>query len=235
MDESPYAMLLPALFVEFLQSTDDYVEKRVQGTYIRILRWIAFVVGASLPAFYVVLLGYRHELIPYELYTTLIDLHSRAPLPVFAEILVTEILLELVYESCIRLPTSAGSTIGLVGGIVLGQALVTTRIVSTPTLIVITFAVLCTYVIHYTMSRVLRLLRLALIVGAGCFGLLGFTLVWMLILTHLASLKSNGIPYLAPISPLHAQDMGDVFWYSGRRRQNKRPASVPNKNPTRGP
>lgn len=231
---TPFTLIVPALFMQFFQATEDYYEKVHVGLYSRLLRFWAFLIAVTAPASYIALTSFHPELIPAELLVTLARMRRQVPFPPFVEALFMEFVIEALREAGIRLPKSVAQTLGVVGGIVLGEAAIRANLVSPAMVLVATITAICTFSIpNYSMSLVIRLLRLLIIFLAAMFGGFGVTVGLLFILIHLAKQKSMGIPYLAPAAPMRLKDMKDFLYRAPLWKMKYRPASIPNKDKVR--
>ncbi|EEM28285.1 GerA spore germination protein [Bacillus thuringiensis serovar thuringiensis str. T01001] len=128
------------------------------------------------------------------------------------EALLMEITLETMREGALRIPTPIGQTVGIVGGIVIGQAAVQAGIVSNIMIIVVAVTAISSFVIpNYDMGAAVRLLRFPMMLAAALFGIVGLVIGWMTLIGHLSSLKSLGTSYGTPLAPFRFADMKDVF------------------------
>lgn len=234
LDRTPLALLVPAQFIQFFQAPEDYFERTYMGTYIRVLRTIAFIVTTTAAPAYIALTSFHPELVPSDLLLNIARLRKQVQFPPIVEALLMEFVIESLREAGLRLPTAISTTLGVVGGIILGDAAVNSNLVSGAMIIVITITIICNFVIpNYSMSLVIRLLRLILIIAAATFGAFGITLVWLMIIIHLCSLESFGLPYFSPLGPARFKDMKDVFVRVPVQAMKQRPDSIPVKDKQR--
>ncbi|MDD4048633.1 MAG: spore germination protein [Clostridia bacterium] len=231
---TPSVLILPSLFVQFLQSPDDYFERTYIGSFTRGLRYIAFFLAVSLPAIYVALLGFQQELIPFNLIVSLAESRKEVPFPVAVEAIIQELIIQLIIETGLRLPTPLGQTVGVVGGIVLGQAAITAKLASPAMVIITAVTTICTFAMATSsISMATRILRLPMLILASTLGLFGFSLGWLIIFAHLVSLESVGVPYFAPFAPMRFADLKDSFYRNFTWKMENRPVSIPNINKKR--
>jgi len=225
---TPGVLIVPTLFVSFLQASEDYYDRPVIATVNRLSRYLAFFMAVSLPALYISLLSFQPELIPYQLFVILAQARSEVPFPVLVEVLIQELIIQLVVETGLRLPTSIGQTVGVVAGVVLGQAAISANIASPAIIMVITITTISTFALpNYSMVLATRLIRVLFILVAAVFGLFGFSLSWFILITHLVSLESMGVPYFAPFGPVRFGDMQDALVKNFVFRIKRRPQSIP--------
>jgi len=226
--ESPFMLIYPTLFIELFHTTDDYYERSIVGSFIQPLRFAAFFVAVSLPALYIALFAYQPEFIAYNLLISVERFRSEVPFPVVFEALIIELLVQLIIEAGLRLPTPLGQTVGVVTGIVLGQAAITAKLASPSLIIIIAIAALSIYVIpNYSITQSVRILRVLMIIASSTFGLFGFVLGWLLILSQLADLESIGVPTLAPLAPTRYEDLKASSTVPPLHKRKTRPVSVP--------
>ncbi|HWQ29783.1 MAG TPA: spore germination protein, partial [Negativicutes bacterium] len=234
LDRTPMVLLVPTQFVQFFQAPEDYFERPYMGTYIRILRVLAFIVTTTAAPAYIALTSFHPELVPLDLLLNIARLRKHVQFPPIVEALLMEFVIESLREAGLRLPTSVSTTLGVVGGIILGDAAVSSNLVSAAMIIVVTITIICNFVIpNYSMSLVIRLLRLFLIIAAATFGAFGITLVWLMIIIHLCSLESFGLPYFSPLGPTRFRDLKDVFVRVPAWAMKQRPDSIPVKDKQR--
>lgn len=227
-DGTPTTLIAPSLFVEFLQGPEDYYERTVVSSFNRAFRYLAFFLAISLPAIYIAFLSFQPELLPFNLMLSLAENRRQVPFPVVVEMLLQEVIIQFIFESGERLPAPLGQTVGVVGGIVLGQAAVTANLASPAVIIVIAITTISTFALPtYSMALATRVLRIPLIFLAAAFGSFGLSLGWLLILTHLIELESLGVPYFAPLGPMRFSDLKDTFYRTFLWKMDKRPESYP--------
>ncbi len=228
VDGSPTVFFMPTLFVEFFQASEDYYERTYAGSFLRFLRYLAFFLAVSLPALYIALASFDPELLPTNLVISLGQSRKEVPFPVFIEILIQIFIIELIIEAGLRLPGQVGQTAGVVAGIIMGQASISAKLASPAVIIIIAIATICTFTLPSgRLVQSIRILRLPLMIITAIFGLYGFSLGWVFILAHLASLESLGIPYFAPFAPLHPADLNDSFYRIWLWKMDQRPFSIP--------
>lgn len=230
VDNSPLALLVPFTFFESLQNMDDYYEKWYVSSMVRIVRLFAMMISIFLPSLYVALIHFNPELIPSDLLVAIAHTRVLVPFPAIWELLLMELLIEIFREAGVRLPKPLGQTVGIVGGIVIGEAAVQANIVGPITLIVVGITAMASFSTpYYSMAFSFRLLRLLLIIGAGFFGLFGLVLGYIFILVHLSSLKSFSVPYLVPFAPTKFRDWVDLFILFPLRFRTMRPTYLADK------
>ena len=235
-DGSPSVAIAPTGFFEFFTSADDHYQRWALGTFTRILRFVAFMVTIGFTAFYVSVTTYHYEMIPETLLISMAESRSRVPFPPIYEALIMEITIELLREAGARLPNKIGQTIGIVGGIVIGQAAVQAGLTSNILIIAVASSAIASFVIpSYIMSASIRLVRFGLILLAGIWGNFGLMSGIALIIIHLSGITNLGTSYLTPVAPMSMKDWKDIFiraplWSIKKRsNQSKSPNKVKNK------
>ena len=199
VDNSPFALIVPTTFNMMMQSAEDYYERWAIATATRILRYVAAIVSLTAPSLYVALSSFHPQMIPAKLALTVAANRQGVPFPAIVEAFIMEVAIEILREAGVRLPKPIGATIGIVGGLVIGQAAVEAGIVAPLLVIVVAVTAISSFAIpSYNVAISFRLLRFSFILAAGFLGLYGIALVTILLLVHLCSLKSFGIPYLSP-------------------------------------
>jgi spore germination protein len=198
-DNSPIALIFPTDFNSFLKTSDDYYNRFETASFARVLRYIASFFAMTLPGLYLALTNFHTQILPTTLLLSFQEARVGVPFPAVLEVILMEISFELLREAGVRLPGAMGNTIGIVGGLIIGQAAVDANLVSPIVVIVVAFTALCSFAIpneEFAFSfRILKFFFIALCAWMGYFG---FLLGILLVLIHLSRLKSFGIPYLMP-------------------------------------
>ncbi|EQB21500.1 Spore germination protein GerKA [Dehalobacter sp. UNSWDHB] len=241
VDNSPMPLIVPVTFISLLQAAEDYYNNAVFATSVRLLRFIALNIALLLPALTVAAFSFHQELLPTALINTVAGARQGLPLPIVLEILMIEFAFELLREAGVRLPKTIGQAISTVGGLVIGQAAVNAGLVSPISVIVVATTAIASFTIpNYAAGTALRILRFVLIILAGFLGGVGIISGLMVILFHLCSLRSFGIPYLSPIAPLSLGDLKDTMvrapWWAMLRRPWMSVSNEPvRQDPDQGP
>jgi len=209
-DGTPNVLTIPYLFVESIQNTDDYYDHAYFATFIRLLRVMALLLSNMLPGLYVALVSFHHTVIPFKLMITLAASRQGIPFPPFVEALLMILVFELMREAGVRMPRPIGQALSIVGAIVLGEASVAAGIASNLMVIIVAITAICSFVVP-PLVRATMLLRFVFLIAANFMGFLGITLVVVVVFAHLCRLRSFGIPYMAPFSPLTSSDLKDSF------------------------
>lgn len=199
VDGTPFVLTVPMLFVESFQTAEDYYNRPIYASIIRILRYFAYLISILGPAIYISLTNFHQELIPTTLLFSIIRSKEGTPFPIFVETLIMVFAFEFLREAGIRLPKSVGQAVSIVGALIMGEAAVSAGIVGAPIVIVVAFTAVCGFMVpmQNNSSSIIRLLMIFLASFAGWYGVsMGF----LAILIHLASLKSFGVPYFDSFS-----------------------------------
>lgn len=199
-DNSPEVIIAPATLNTLFQTADDYYNRWPVATFARMIRYLASFIAVGLPGLYIAITCYHREVIPDKLLYAIADARSQLSFPVVVEVLIMELLFELLREAGIRLPSQLGNTIGVVGGLIVGQSAVEAGIVSTIVVIVVALTAIASFAIpNEAFASVFRLLKFVTIFASAVYGILGFLLAMLMLTFHLASLDSFGVPYLSPV------------------------------------
>ncbi|SFI78052.1 GerA spore germination protein [Paenibacillus sp. UNC496MF] len=208
---SPLALIVPTVFNQFYQTVEDYTERFLLMSAIRVARFIALVFSLIFPSLYVSIISFNPELIPTEFAVAVAGGRAGVPWPAVVEVLIIEVSMEVLREATIRLPQQVGGALSIVGVLVVGQAAVAAGFASPITVVIIALTTIGSFATPaYNSALALRLLRFPLIIMAGVFGLYGVMIGFILIANHLLSLKSFGVPYLSPLVPGSFQGMKDL-------------------------
>ncbi|MGN4388023.1 spore germination protein [Bacillus cereus group sp. MYBKT111-2] len=211
VDGSPSVLLTPVSYFDFFISPEDYNVSWLYATFSRVLRLIAVLFSICATPLYVAVLNYHYELIPSDLLETLILSRAQVPFPPLIEALFLELAIDLLREAGARLPMKVGQTLGIVGGIVIGQASVQAGLTSNILLIIVALSALASFITPiYKMGNAVRLLRFPFLIFAEIGGLFGISLGFIFLFTHLFRLTSLRKPY-ALFYPTRQQSVKDSW------------------------
>ncbi|MEG6591215.1 spore germination protein [Paenibacillus barengoltzii] len=231
LEGTPFALIMPTTFETLMQSPEDYYERWLIGSLIRILRYTAVFVSLTFPSLYIALVSFHQGLIPSKLAFSIAAAREGVPFPAVIEAFLMELTLELLREAGIRLPKPVGQTIGIVGGLVIGEAAVQAGIVSPIMVIVVAVTAMSSFAIPaYSAGIAFRILRFIIMIAASMFGLYGIILIHIMICIHLSRLNSFGIPYLTPLAPSYYRDWRDMFIRAPLMMLSKRPQYMATKD-----
>lgn len=227
VDRSPNVIVGPAVFDTFFKSIDDYSSRWMVASFIRIMRYFGFFTAIFLPAFYIATISFHVDIIPLKLLISIGVSRERIAFPPFIEAFIMEITLEMLREAGVRLPAKIGQTVGIVSGIVIGQAAVEAGIVSNIMVIVVALTAIASFIIpSYEMGAAIRILRFPMMIAASFFGFVGLIVGLMTLLAHFVALESLGAPYSSPMAPLRWRDWNDLFLRFPLWSIKKRPTSA---------
>ena len=196
---SPYVLVAPGVFVDFITSPEDLNLKYQFSNMQKLIRLLAIFLSLLLPGMYIAITNYHQELIPTELLFTIAAARESVPFPTFVEILLMEISFELIREAGLRVPTPLGSTIGIVGALILGEAAVSASLVSPVLIIIIAITGICSFSIpDFSLNFTFRIYRFIYIILGYVAGFLGISVVLFIQLVIMCKLKSFGSPYINP-------------------------------------
>jgi len=213
VDGSAEALVLPAAFSDLFQSSDDYYMRSLPALFVRLMRIIGFIVATTLPSFYVGLVSYNYEVLPTDLTVTVAEARAGIPFPPVVEALLMLVLVDILQEGTTRLPSKIGQTVGVVGGFVLGQAVIQARLVSPLMIIVAAVSVIGSFAApDYHLFDLIRFTRYILLFGAGVLSGVGAVAVLILLLCHMCSIEILGVPYLRPVAPLRLGSFSDFIF-----------------------
>ncbi|RCW49463.1 spore germination protein [Paenibacillus prosopidis] len=222
-DGSPYFVTGPSTLFDFFISPEDYYLPWILGSFFRLIRIFGVIFSVYATSIYVALTTFHYEMIPKDLLGPLIFSRNNVPFPPVLEVLFLEITIEFLREAGARLPTKIGQTLGIVGGIVIGQAAVEAALTSNILIITVALSALASFATPiYKMSNTIRFLRFPMIVMAAFWGNLGIIFGTCFILIHITRLKSLGHPYTVPFYPLRIKDLKDSFIRSSYELTNTR-------------
>ena len=223
VDGTPFVLIAPAVFIQFFQSAEDYYARFDIATSIRLLRIFMFMISLIAPATYVAVTTFHQEMVPTTLIVAIAAQRESAPFPAFIEALLMELTFEILREAGIRLPKAIGSAVSIVGALVIGQAAVQASIVSPAMVIIVSITAIASFATpSFNMAISARLIRFLFMIGAATFGFYGIILCLLMMVVHLCSLRSFGIPYMSPFAPFTLVDNGDTVvrlpWWTLRQR-----------------
>lgn len=227
VDNSPVALLLPTDYNSFIRTSDDYYNRWEIASFGRILRYFASFFAMTLPGLYLAVTNFHTQILPTTLLLSFADARRGVPFPAVIEVLIMELSFELLREAGVRLPGAMGNTIGIVGGLIIGQAAVEANLVSPIVVIVISFTALCSFAIpNEEFATAFRILKFFFILLSAWLGFFGMLVGLLAVLIHLSRLKSFGIPYLMPFVGADLndyEDERDMLWRQPLHKLTKRP------------
>lgn len=224
MDNSPTVIIIPTFFIDFFHTPDDYYQKNINTTFIRILRLFAFFIAIFLPGYYISITTYNPTSIPTTLLLNLIEQHTNVPFPAFFEILIMILAFEILRESDIRIPSKVGSSVSILGGLILGDAAVSAGIISPIMIIVVAISSISALVFSYnSMVNLIRYYRYFVLVLSILFGIYGIFIGFAMLVINLSSISSFGYPYTYPFVPFVKQDIADSVIKVDSKKKKRNP------------
>lgn len=212
VDGTPFVLILPAVFTQFFQSAEDYSQRFDIAILMRLVRYISFIVLLLGPSVFIALTTFHYEMIPTTLLINLLAQRENVPFPAFVEAMLMEFAFEILREAGVRMPRAIGQTVSVVGALILGSAVVEAGIITPIMVIVVALTGIASFAIPaYNMSIAGRIIRFAFTLLASTFGFYGITLGLIVLVAHMNSLRSFGIPYLTPFAPMSLKGQKDTI------------------------
>jgi spore germination protein len=234
LDGTPFALIVPVTFSMLLQSPEDYYERWLPASFLRMLRFLCAFISLMAPSLYISFISFHPGLLPTELAITIIETRQGVPFPSIIEVLILEIAIEILREAGIRLPKPIGPAMGIVGGLIIGEAAVQAGIVSPFLVIVVAVTAISSFAIPmYSAGITLRLLRFAGMMFAAPLGMFGTIIFFLFLCSHLTKLESFGVPYVTPFSPFRISDWKDLFIRAPLSLMDNRPDLMKTQNKKR--
>ncbi len=228
VDGSPFVLTVPYLFIEGLQSSDDYLHTPIYASFIRSLRAIAFVAAIFAPAILCVIVNYNPSLIPDQFYGIISEARKDIPLSFFWEIVSILVLFETLREVGVRMPRTVGDAVGIVGSILLGNTAVETGIVSSVGVLTVAFSAVCAFITPAYMY-VIVLARIAVLALSEIFGIWGLVSSALGLFILLCCKKSFGVHYMVPLIPFNKKGMQDYIFCWPKKTLGRREELKPRK------
>lgn len=231
VDGTPFVLLVPALFTHFLQTPEDYYQRADISTLIRILRYVCLFIAIFGPSAYIAITTFHQEMIPTPLLISIVAQREEIPFPAFVEALLMEVTFEILREAGVRMPRTVGQAVSIVGALVIGTAAVDAGLVGPAMVIVVSITAISNFVIpSYNLGISIRMIRFVFMMLAATFGLYGILVGTIIMVLHLCSLRSFGVPYLAPFAPYIAEDQKDNLFRLPQWAMLTRPRLVSPRN-----
>jgi spore germination protein KA len=220
IDGTPYVLIVPKLFTDSFQTLDDYTGKPFYATFIRWLKYLAFILAITLPSFYVAICTHAPQLLNRELLTILADAERNAPFPILVECFVVLVVYEVIKEAGVRLPKPIGGAVSIVAGLIIGDCAVSSGFISNPLLVVSAVAVVCGFTVP-DLTRQVSVLRLCYLLVGGAFGLYGISLLSMVVIVNVCATQDYGFAYSYPLTPFDSFAMRDVLMRVSSRKMKQ--------------
>ncbi|MBQ8444339.1 MAG: spore germination protein [Clostridia bacterium] len=232
VDNSPIVLTIPFIFIEDLQSSNDYYTNHHYSSLVRMIRLIGLLIAVVASGFYISLQLYHYNIIPLNFLVTIADTTQGLPFTPFLEILFIFLLFQILYEVSLRLPSYLGLATSVVGALILGDTGVKAGLISPPAVIIVALSKIALYTIPEESSQITVLQFIFIIIG-GSLGLAGIIAGMVYIINYLNTIDSYGTPYLAPYSPRIPKDLKDAILATSPTQIKNRPRSFSPKDEVR--
>lgn len=231
LNGSPRAIVLPTTAFELTHAASDNYLRVPYANMTRIIRIIAMFLSILLPGLYLATTLYHQEIIPTYLLYSISASRENVPFPSLVELLLMDISFEMIREAGIRMPGPIGSTLGIVGGLILGQAAVSAKIVSPLMIIVIAITGIGSFATaDYALSWTYRILRLVFVFLGSLLGYFGIAAGIFVYSVYIGKQKNFGIPFLTPVPEAGSNKMNNPLFVNAMWRREKRPGFLDTKN-----
>ena len=217
VDGTPFALVVPYLFEEHFQSMDDFSYRPYYGSFIRLLKYFAFLLSIFLPGGYVAITSFSPEMLPDTLLFNIAASEQQTPFSMMTEALVIHLIYEIMREAGLRLPRPVGHAVSIIGALVIGDAAVKAGIIGSSMVMVVALTALSSFVVP-SLYEPAAILKFVFILVGGTWGLFGISVGFVLLLTNLCALESLGVPVMAPLSPCAPADLRDGLWRTGWKK-----------------
>lgn len=231
VDGTPFVLIAPTTFFMFFHTVEDYYQRYDISSLIRILRFVCLIISLYGPAIFVAALNFHQEMIPTPLLINLASQREGVPFPAFVEAVLMEVTFEIIREAGVRMPSPIGQTVSIIGGLVLGTAAVQAGIVSPAMVIVVSLTGISSFATPaFNMALSIRMLRFVIMGIAAFMGLYGIAICTIILIAHLCSLRSLGVPYMTPLGPFVPENLRDTFTRTPKSFMKLRPRLQRNSN-----
>lgn len=219
VDGCPFAMVYPFLFYEHFSTSDDYVQRPYFVSFIKMLRYFAFIISIALPGFYVALANFSPESLPEKLIYFIFSSKEATPLPLFIEAILIVITLEIIKEAGLRLPQAIGHTVSFVAALIIGESAIKAGLIGAAILIICAISTIMSFVVPSFYEAVI-VLRILFLVCSGFFGGIGFTFSVLFLLFNIVNVKANGQSFVPKLTYKNKKLLVDAFLKSSWRNIN---------------
>lgn len=224
VDGSPIVLTIPFIYLEDIQSSDDYYSNNKRASFIRWIRIFSIFISILSPGLYIAVVLHHYKAIPLKFLITIINTTKGLPLTPFAEIIFVLLLFEILYEASLRMPKYLGMALSIVGALILGDTAVKAGLISPPSVMIVAISGLSIYCVP-DQGPQLYLLRILFTFAGGALGIFGITALMIFLLIYLCDFDSYGAAYFAPIAPLVPDDLNDSVIRSNLVNMKTRPKS----------
>lgn len=220
VDGSPFALIVPYLFIDYFHALDDYFTSTYYALFIRILRIVCFFVSATLPGIFVAVCDFHPEVLPSNIMLDIAAAEAKTPFSLAFEAITIHLIYEIVREAGLRMPRAIGHAVSIVGALVVGDAAVTAGLIAAPMLMVVAFTAISSAVVS-KLHESIALIRFALIIIGGLTGFFGVFIIVGLLIADICSTNPYGVPFSAPFSPYVRQAQRDSIFREDWRKLGK--------------
>lgn len=229
VDGSPIALILPFLLFEDFEDSQDNYKRPLRATFLRYVRFFGALCALLLPALFVAVQLHQFQLLPLELLITILNDTEKTPFSPTLEMLIALVLFEILGEASIRMPRHVGMALSVVGAIVLGETAVSAGLLSSITILVVAISGIGLYAVPDEVGTI-GILRVLFVIIANFFGIFGILVLSLMLLGYITALGSYGVPYLMPLAPVNAKELGNVIFKKSLLDIFMRPAEYMLKN-----
>ena len=224
VDGSPAVLTLPFLLIEDLQSSEDYYENHIKVSLVRILRVFGIFLAVVMPGVYISFQVFHYEAIPLNFLVTILSGSSKVPFTPALEMFFVFLMFEILFEASVRIPQNLGSSLNIIGALILGDTAVKSSLASAPSIMVVALSSIALYLIP-DQTNVMRIIRVGFIIAGSIMGIVGIVIMLIFLVAYLCDFDSYNSAYLAPISPLVENDLKDAIVKSHISKMKTRPKS----------
>lgn len=210
VDGSPFVLTLPFMFMEDLQGAEDYYDNYIKTSFVRSLRLLGIFLATVMPGVYVAFQLYHYEALPLKLLVTMLSSSRVIPMTPTVEILFVFLMFEILFEASLRIPKGLGSSLNIIGALILGDTAVKSNLASAPTIMIVALSSIALYLLPQETS-VVRIIRIGFIFAGAAMGIIGIVVACIFICTYLLDMDAYGAPYLAPYAPFVRSDFKDFI------------------------
>lgn len=227
VDGSPMVLTVPFIFMEDLQSGDDYYNNHSRASFVRWIRIFSVFVTILTPALYIAVVLHHYKAIPLKFLITIVNSTKGLPLTPFAEILFVLVLFEILYEASLRMPKYLGLALSIVGALILGDTAVKAGLISPPAVMIVAISGLTIYCIPEQAPQ-LYIMRMLFTLAGGFMGFFGITALMVFFIAYLCDFDSYKSAYLGPVAPYIKNDIKDSLYKTDITNMKTRPESFAN-------
>lgn len=210
VDGSPTVLTVPFIIAESAQASEDYYNNYILASFNRIIRATAIVSAVSIPAVYLAVVTYHQEMLPTPVLLSLSASRQGVSFPTSLSFFIMLLIFEILREAGARMPLAVGQAINVVGALVLGQAAVEAKLVAAPVVVVTALSGILT-LMNTRMLTSTIVVRFFLLLAASVLGIYGFIFGFIIVVLHLMSIRSFGVPYMLSITTVKDHNWKDSW------------------------